>query len=82
MKFHISTTLNDFYDVDLEVEADVYQQPSYVDGLPENCYPEESECIITSVKVLCGYGQQDEFLLSLVDDDWLTNKVWETFRDE
>ena len=71
-------------DVDFEIEADITYQPARISGPPEDCYPDESECDITEIKVMSqidGLKDADilDALATQVGDDTIINDLWDDY---
>lgn len=71
-------------DVDFRIEADITYQPARISGPPEDCYPDESECDITDIKVLSQVdgltdGDIIDALLKQVGEDKLIEDLWEDY---
>ncbi len=74
-------------DVDFLIEADITYEPEYISGPPEDCYPDSSECTITSVKVLSqvdGFNDDQiiEALEKQIGEDKVVQDLWEDYMDE
>ena len=72
-------------DVDFNIEADITYEPARVSGPPEDCYPDSSECEITSIKVLSTVeGYTDKRILmeleTQVDEDKIIDDLWEDYH--
>lgn len=68
-------------DVDFQIEADITYEPAYISGPPEDCYPDSSECDITSIKVMSqidGLKDADilDALMTQVGEDTILNDLW------
>lgn len=67
-------------DIDFQIEAAITYEPAYTTGLPENCYPDSSECDITSIKVMSQHGIKDADILDALEKqvgtDTITNDLW------
>ena len=71
-------------DVDFEIEADITYEPARISGPPEDCYPDESECDITVIKVMSkidGLKDADilDALATQVGDDTIINDLWDDY---
>lgn len=75
---------DDEIDVDFQIDADIVYQPAFISGLPENCYPDESSCDITEIKVMStvdGIKDADilDALAKQVGDDKIIEDLWEDY---
>lgn len=76
---------DDEIDVDFEIDADIVYQPAFTTGLPENCYPDESECTITEIKVMSDLPFSDSDILAALETQVGEGKIiedlWEDYMD-
>ena len=76
---------------DLRVEANCFYQAAKLDGPPENCYPEDSECEITRIEVLKAIDEDGNVLTlskeklaliqAAIDEDHLSDEIFEAWMD-
>jgi hypothetical protein len=71
-------------DIDFRIEADITYQPARISGPPEDCYPDESECDITDIKVLSQVdGLKDADILDALErqigEDKIIEDLWEDY---
>ena len=73
-------------DVDFVIEADITYQPARISGPPEDCYPDESECYITEIKVRYPVdGCSDEQILAALEkqvgEEKIKEDLWSDYMD-
>ena len=78
MKFETAIYDDDDNEIMVDVEYDAYYLPAKVSGPPENCYPEESEMNINSVKD----GDGHEVALSERQMEQIIDEAWEQYHDK
>lgn len=76
--------------VDIRICADMTWQPAKVSGPPEDCYPEESECNITSTEIAAAYDcngkaipldkEQLGVIAHALDDCDFEEELWDEFE--
>ena len=71
-------------DVEFEIQADITYQPARISGPPEDCYPDESECEITSIRVMDTVeGHTDAEILKALEvqvgEDRIVEDLWDDY---
>ena len=71
-------------DVDFSIEADMTYEPARISGPPEDCYPDESECDITEIKVMSEVdGLKDADILDALEkqigEERIIEDLWEDY---
>lgn len=83
----------DLYEVEYRATADIFYQPAKVSGPPEDCYPAEGECNITSIVILDITGEDDnkdytkdqslvQKCLSALDQEDIEECLWESYHED
>lgn len=75
----------DEVDVEFEINADMTYLPARLSGPPEDCYPDESECVITSIVPLekidgCNDADLLDALETQVSEEKIIEDLWEDFE--
>lgn len=72
------------HDIEFGIEADIVYEPARISGPPEDCYPDASECTITSIMPMDGVsGYDDAAILEALDEqvgeDRIIEDLWEDY---
>ena len=85
----VQITEDTSYQVEYTVIGRVSYSPGKYYGPPENCYPDESECELTEIKITCVTGPAGEIaldkcnipgIIKILDEDILEENLWEEFQ--
>ena len=74
------------HEIEVKISYDATYQAAYTSGLPEDCYPAESEMDLTEIEPIselpAGITQEMLAVAAVAEEDRITELAWDDYHSE